>query len=68
MIPMAPTASVSAWGAEAIQELLRNIDLDKESQELKKALKDSTGQKRARIIKRLRLSRPSVNRAISRNG
>ncbi|MFU0826021.1 MAG: DNA-directed RNA polymerase subunit beta' [Lachnoclostridium sp.] len=40
-------------GAEAIQELLLAIDLDKESAELKKALKDSTGQKRARIIKRL---------------
>ena len=40
-------------GAESIQELLANIDLDKEAQELKKALKDSTGQKRARIIKRL---------------
>jgi len=40
-------------GAEAIQELLKAIDLDKESRELKKALKDSTGQKRARIIKRL---------------
>lgn len=42
-------------GAEAIKELLQAIDLDKESQELKKGLKDSsgTGQKRARIIKRL---------------
>ncbi len=40
-------------GAEAIQELLRSIDLEKESKNLKKALKDSTGQKRARIIKRL---------------
>ena len=40
-------------GAEAIQELLRAIDLEKESKELKKGLKDSTGQKRARIIKRL---------------
>jgi DNA-directed RNA polymerase subunit beta' len=40
-------------GAEAIQELLRNIPLEKESKDLKKALKDSTGQKRARIIKRL---------------
>jgi DNA-directed RNA polymerase subunit beta' len=40
-------------GAEAIQELLQAIDLEKESRELKKALKDSTGQKRARIIKRL---------------
>ncbi|ROR31789.1 DNA-directed RNA polymerase subunit beta' [Mobilisporobacter senegalensis] len=40
-------------GAESIQELLRAIDLEKESVELKKGLKDSTGQKRARIIKRL---------------
>ena len=40
-------------GAEAIQELLKAIDLEKESQDLKRALKDSTGQKRARIIKRL---------------
>lgn len=40
-------------GAEAIQQLLKEIDLEKESQELKRALKDSTGQKRARIIKRL---------------
>ena len=40
-------------GAEAIQELLQAIDLEKESAELKKGLKDSTGQKRARIIKRL---------------
>ena len=40
-------------GAEAIQELLKAIDLEKDSQELKTALKDSTGQKRARIIKRL---------------
>ncbi len=40
-------------GAESIQELLRDIDLEKESKELKKGLKDSTGQKRARIIKRL---------------
>ncbi|BBF44469.1 DNA-directed RNA polymerase beta' subunit [Lachnospiraceae bacterium KM106-2] len=40
-------------GAESIKELLEAIDLEKESAELKKALKDSTGQKRARIIKRL---------------
>ncbi len=40
-------------GAEAIQELLRDIDLEKDSEELRKALKDSSGQKRARIIKRL---------------
>jgi len=40
-------------GAEAVMELLKEIDLDKESEELKAELKESTGQKRARIIKRL---------------
>ena len=40
-------------GAEAILELLQRIDLEKDSAELKAALKDATGQKRARIIKRL---------------
>lgn len=40
-------------GAESIQELLQGIQLEKESVDLKKGLKDSTGQKRARIIKRL---------------
>ena len=40
-------------GAEAIQELLKAIDLEKDSEELKNALKDASGQKRARIIKRL---------------
>ena len=40
-------------GAESIQELLQRIDLDKESKELKAELNASTGQKRARIIKRL---------------
>lgn len=40
-------------GAEAIQELLVAINLEAESADLKKGLRDSTGQKRARIIKRL---------------
>ena len=40
-------------GAEAVLELLRTIDLEKDSEELKKGLKEATGQKRARIIKRL---------------
>ncbi len=40
-------------GAEAILELLKAIDLLKDSEELKKGLKEATGQKRARIIKRL---------------
>lgn len=40
-------------GAESIKELLEAINMEKESVELKRGLKDSTGQKRARIIKRL---------------
>ena len=40
-------------GAEAIQELLKAIDLEKDSADLRKQLADATGQKRARIIKRL---------------
>ena len=40
-------------GAEAVKELLSAIDLESESVELKAALKDATGQKRAKIIKRL---------------
>ena len=40
-------------GAEAIKELLQAIDLETESVELKAGLKESTGQKRAKIIKRL---------------
>ncbi|MCI8550212.1 MAG: DNA-directed RNA polymerase subunit beta' [Lachnospiraceae bacterium] len=40
-------------GAEAVQELLMAIDLEKDSAELRKGLKESSGQKRARIIKRL---------------
>ena len=40
-------------GAEAIKELLCAIDLEKESEELKKQLVNTTGQKKIRIIKRL---------------
>ena len=40
-------------GAEAINELLEAIDLDKDSEELKSELEGASGQKRARIIKRL---------------
>ena len=43
----------AGMGAEAIKELLRNIDLDELSTELKKALPSATGQKKIRIIKRL---------------
>ena len=40
-------------GAEAIKELLQAIDLETEAAELKEELRESMGQKRARIIKRL---------------
>ena len=44
---------VAEMGAEAIKKLLADIDLEKESVELKAQLKTTTGQKRVRIIKRL---------------
>ena len=40
-------------GAEAVKQLLQNIDLEQESKELRADLKDSTGQKRVRTIRRL---------------
>ncbi len=40
-------------GAEAIKELLEAIDLDEESAQLNEELSHSSGQKRARIVKRL---------------
>ena len=40
-------------GAESIKELLEAIDLEKEYTELTEGLKGATGQKRARIVKRL---------------
>ena len=40
-------------GAEAIQELLQAIDLEKEYAELQASLENTSGQKRARIVKRL---------------
>ena len=43
-------------GAEAVEELLGNIDLDKETEELKKLLKETKGQKRIRVIKRLEVT------------
>ncbi len=42
-------------GAEAIKELLKNIDCKKEVEELKEIIKKSKGQKRSRSIKRLKI-------------
>ncbi len=43
----------AGMGAEAVKILLKQIDLDKTSEELKAELVNSTGQKRVRAIKRL---------------
>jgi len=43
----------AGMGAEAIKELLMEIDLDQLSKELRKELEEATGQKRIRLIKRL---------------
>jgi len=40
-------------GAESVKELLESINLEKESADLKSQLKESTGQKRIRLIKKL---------------
>ena len=43
----------AGMGAEAIRELLAEIDVEKLSQELKERLAESSGQKKVKIIKRL---------------
>jgi DNA-directed RNA polymerase subunit beta' len=43
----------AGMGAEAIKELLRHIDLDKAVEELRTELKETSGQKRVRAVKRL---------------
>ena len=43
----------AAMGAEAVRELLANIDLEKEYESLMKELEDATGQKKVRISRRL---------------
>jgi DNA-directed RNA polymerase subunit beta' len=43
----------AAMGAEAIKELLMELDLEQESKRLRAELKSSTGQKRIKILKRL---------------
>ena len=40
-------------GAEAIKELLKRVDLDKEIEDLRAELENTTGQKRIRLVKRL---------------
>ncbi|GEL88926.1 DNA-directed RNA polymerase subunit beta' [Pediococcus parvulus] len=40
-------------GGEAIKELLQDVDLEKEAKTLKEELKDASGQKRTRAVRRL---------------
>ena len=47
------TAFKAEMGAEAVRKLLQDIDLDKESAELKEELKTVQGQRRTRAIRRL---------------
>jgi DNA-directed RNA polymerase subunit beta' len=42
-------------GAEAIKQLLQNINLEKEAESLRTEIENSKGQKRAKLIKRLRV-------------
>ncbi|MBR5114513.1 MAG: DNA-directed RNA polymerase subunit beta' [Oscillospiraceae bacterium] len=43
----------AGMGAEAVKELLSQIDCDKLSEELRAELRDASGQKKAKLIKRL---------------
>ncbi len=55
----------AGMGAEAIKELLSQIDIDKLSNELREELQDASGQKKTRILKRLEVAeafRQSGNR------
>ena len=55
----------AAMGAEAIKELLASIDVEKLTEELKAELDDASGQKKAKILKRLEVAesfRASGNR------
>ena len=44
---------IAKMGGEAIKELLLELDLDQMSQELRNELKDASGQKRVKAVKRL---------------
>jgi DNA-directed RNA polymerase subunit beta' len=50
-----PKAFRAGMGAEAVKELLMEIDIDKESEQLKQTIASSVGQKRLRAVKRLEI-------------
>jgi len=51
----------AGMGAEAIKKLLADIDCEKLSEELRAELKDATGQKKAKIVKRLEVVEAFLN-------
>ena len=51
----------AGMGAEIIKELLSEVDLEKMTKELRAELKESTGQKRVRVIKRLEVAEAFKN-------
>ena len=55
-------------GAEAVKKLLQQIDLEELSAQLRAELKDASGQKKARIVKRWRWWTPSACPATSPSG
>ena len=57
----APAASAWEWAPRRFRNCFEAIDLEKDSAELRKALNDATGQKRARIIKRLEVVEAFLN-------
>ena len=58
----------AGMGAEAVKELLLAIDVEAEYESLSKQMNEATGQKRARIIKRLEVMKHSGNPATSLHG
>lgn len=45
----------AGMGAEAVKEILKNMDLDKEVEELRAEIKDISGQRRKRAVRRLKV-------------
>jgi len=56
-----PKAFRAGMGAEAIKELLQQIDLEKTEKELREEANNSTGQKRTNLIKRLEVIEAFIN-------
>jgi len=59
----------AGMGAEAIKKLLEKIDIDKESEKLRRAMKkDTSQQKKLHNAKRLRVFKGLKNQATGPNG